>query len=410
MTRRTVLSLPAALPALAAKGDAKIARVVLAPIECRFHKFVAMNSYDRAPKGHTYSNTLVRIQTDQGVEGAGTMGYPLPDAAFHAALKTLIGQAPRALYEWREGLITGRSAVAQETLKTYRHLDGPLFDLIGKLENKPAWRLIGSAVRDRVEVYDGTIYFSDVWFRDRGARAVVEECEEAARKGYKGAKLKLGRGSKWMERDQGLARDIEVCLAVRRALGPEFKILTDANNGYRDDFDRAVRLMEGTAKANLFWIEEIFPENVAMYEKFRAKLDSLGLKTLVADGENCDQPAEFAPYLEPKRLMDVVQLDIRRGGILDNLTLAGMAEKAGAVSVPHNWGSQFGGAMGLQVAKAVRAVNAAEDDRSTSDVLVADGYEFRGGMYTIPDAPGLSFHIDEDAYRLKCKAAETVIA
>jgi L-alanine-DL-glutamate epimerase-like enolase superfamily enzyme len=169
MNRRAFLALTAASAASGAAA-AKIRRITLAPIECRFHKFVAMNSYDKVPKGHTYSNTLVRIQTDQGVEGVGVMGYPTPDPQFHQALKTLIGADPHSLYEMKDGRITGRASAFSGVLSSYRHLDGPLFDLIGKLTSKPAWQLIGPSIRDRVEVYDGTLYFSDVWFSDRGAR------------------------------------------------------------------------------------------------------------------------------------------------------------------------------------------------------------------------------------------------
>ena len=39
---------------------------------------------------------------------------------------------------------------------------------------------------------------------------------------------------------------------------------------------------------------------------------------------------------------------------------------------------------------------AAEDDRSTCDVLIPEGYEFRGGSYSVPDNPGLSVRVDED--------------
>ena len=65
--------------------------------------------------------------------------------------------------------------------------------------------------------------------------------------------------------------------------------------------------------------------------------------------------------------------------------------------------------MGLQLAKAVKPLPAAEDDRSTCDVLIAEGYDFRGGSHAVPDRPGFSIRVDEDVYRLKCKAAEVVV-
>ncbi|MBO0722529.1 MAG: hypothetical protein J2P41_17020 [Blastocatellia bacterium] len=179
-----------------------IKSVALASFEGRFHKFVAMNSYDKAPKGHTYPQTLVRIGTDQGIEGVGVMGYAAATAEFHLSLKRLIGANPLELYEMKEGRIVGRSPIFADILGHYRFLDGALMDLIGKLNGKPVWQLIGKSARELVEVYDGTLYFSDVWFRDRGVRAVIEEAEEAQKKGYRGIKLKIGRGWKWMGKEE----------------------------------------------------------------------------------------------------------------------------------------------------------------------------------------------------------------
>ncbi|HEY6401017.1 MAG TPA: hypothetical protein VI479_06390, partial [Blastocatellia bacterium] len=96
-----------------------IKSVALAPFEGRFHKFVAMNSYDRAPKGHTYPQTLVRIATDQGVEGVGVMAYAAADAEFLKSLKSLIGANPLELYEMKEGRIIGRSPGFADLLGRY---------------------------------------------------------------------------------------------------------------------------------------------------------------------------------------------------------------------------------------------------------------------------------------------------
>ena len=96
MNRRYfLLSLGAANPLrAAARKPVKIRRIVLTPIQGRFHKFVTVNAYDKAPKGHTYDTTLVRIQTDQGVEGVGTMSYGLPDDAFLRDIRALLGAEP----------------------------------------------------------------------------------------------------------------------------------------------------------------------------------------------------------------------------------------------------------------------------------------------------------------------------
>jgi L-alanine-DL-glutamate epimerase-like enolase superfamily enzyme len=377
-------------------------------MEGRFHKFVTMNSYDTAPKGQTYGTTLVRVQTDQGVEGLGAASGAT-DAAFRAAARTLIGPDVLSLCRMEGGRITGRAESYAAVLDKHMHLDGPLFDLVGKLTGSPCSSLIGPAVRDRVEVCDGTVYFSDLWFKDKGVRAVVEEAEEAARAGYLGARLKLGRGWKWMEKKAGLLRDIEVANAVRNAVGPGMKVLVDANNGYRNDFGRAWRLLEGTRQSNLYWLEEVFPEDVELYTKLHARMEAAGIRTLIADGETVGEVKRFEPYLRTPRLIDVVQMDIRRGGFLANLELAKMAKAAGAMPGPHNWGSQIGLFMGLHFAAAVENAAAAEDDRSRCDAIVAEGYSFNKGYYKASRAPGLGIRVDEAVYRRKYQAQETVI-
>jgi D-galactarolactone cycloisomerase len=384
MNRRYFLGALAATVATAGRAQIShtIKRITLAPVECRFHRFVAMNSYDTAPKGHTYANTLVRIITGEGAEGIGVMEYRAPDDAFLKAVRALIGVDPLALYERKGGRIIGRNP-AYPVLKQYRHLDGPLFDLIGKLTSNPAWQLIGPSVRDRVEVYDGTLYFSDVWFPRVGVKACVEEAEEALKRGYRGVKLKMGRGSKWMEREAGTQRDIEVTKAVRRAVGKEMRVLVDANNGYKDYHDHLWRYISETAASNVGWFEEMFPQNVAHYTWLRERMDKAGIRTQIAEGENETEIAAFMPYLKPKKLYDVVQMDIRRGGFVDNAELARVAAEVGAQCVPHNWGSQLGGFMCLHLSRAVKTVPAAEDDRSVCDVVIADGYVFKDGYYTL---------------------------
>lgn len=412
MTRRVFLSTLAASTALRAfaRPQSRITKITLARIQGRFHKFVTMNSYDVAPKGHTYTNTLIRIGTDAGAEGIGVMGYARPNDEYRTALRQLLGSDPLSCFTWNNATIAGRAPAFAGLLAKYPHLDGPLLDLVGKLQGEPVWQLLGPAVRDRVEVYDGTLYFSDVWFKDRGVRAVLEEAEEAVKSGYKGLKFKVGRGRKWMEREAGLLQDVEVLRAARSAVGPDVKVLADANDGFRNDDERAWRLMRETKDVKLYWMEEIFPEDEQRYAALRKRMAGAGITTLIADGENMREPSAFKPYLKSPRLFDAVQMDVRVGGMLANRELAGMAAAAGAISVPHNWGSQVGVLMGLHLAKGVKGVAAAEDDRSTCDVITAEGYEFKDGFYSVSDRPGLGISINREVYEEKYRRGETAIS
>jgi L-alanine-DL-glutamate epimerase-like enolase superfamily enzyme len=245
---------------------------------------------------------------------------------------------------------------------------------------------------------------------EQGVAAVVEEVEESVRSGFKAVKLKLGRGSKWMERAAGDARDIAVIHAVRKAVGPGVIVMGDANNGYLGQFDGLWRMLAQTRADKLHWIEEPFPESIEGYGRLKDKLAEAGMATLIADGENFRHANEFEPYLRPRPLMDVLQLDTRSGGLIANREAARMGEAVGAITIPHNWGSQIGHLMGLHLAKALKAVQWAEDDRSTCDVIVPEGYSLASGTQVVSNEPGLGIRIDANVYQMKCKPTERVLS
>jgi L-alanine-DL-glutamate epimerase-like enolase superfamily enzyme len=151
-----------------------------------------------------------------------------------------------------------------------------------------------------------------------------------------------------------------------------------------------------------------FPQDPALYARLREKMREAGMKTLLADGEDMDSIEGLRPYMNP-RLIDLTQIDIRRAGFLGNREAAEFSARHGALCVPHNWGSQIGGLMGLHLAKAVRNAVAAEDDRSRCDALVAEGYSFRDGHYRVPKSPGLGIRVDERVYNRKYRRGEIVV-
>lgn len=412
MFRRDFLNTLAAVPTLAASRpeSARITRIRVVQATGHFHKFVAMNAYDQAPKGETYEHPLIRIETNRpGVEGIGAGLYAKLDENFFSAVRALVGADPLSLFTMTDGQVTAPASSLEPLLAKYAFLDAPLLDLAGKLTGKPVWQLLGRSVRDTVPAYDGTLYFADVLHPDKGVAAVTDECKESVDAGYKGLKLKLGRNFKWMAPEAGRARDVEVVHAVRKIVGPKIQVMVDPNNGYRD-FDQGWNLVESTAADDLYWVEELFPENVEAYRRLREKMATAGVKTLYADGENFSSAQDFQPYLQPQRLIDVLQLDIRRGGFLGNRALARLGAPAGAQTIPHNWASQTGVLMALHLAKVTPSMPMVEDDRSRLDVLIAEGYRFENGSYTVSNEPGLGIRIDMAKYDRNLKSQERIVA
>ena len=105
--RHFIMSLAAPLAMRAAPaGNVRITRIRVATLQGRFHKFVTMNAYDEAPKGHTYEHSLIRIETNQGVEGIGPAGYAALDGTFFEDVRALIGANPLEIYEMDKDLWT----------------------------------------------------------------------------------------------------------------------------------------------------------------------------------------------------------------------------------------------------------------------------------------------------------------
>jgi L-alanine-DL-glutamate epimerase-like enolase superfamily enzyme len=411
MNRRTfLLTASAGVGAISASSHPVIRRARISLLTGRFHKTVAMNAYDKEPKGPTYQHAIIRLETDQGVEGIGAGTYQLDLNTYADALQFLVGKNPLDLYEMERGSIARAAPPFVDHQRKYQYLDGPLFDLIGKLTKKPAWALLGPAVRNDVDCYDGTLYFSDVMLPARGVSAVADECKEAVNFGFRAVKLKAGRGSKWMERKAGDERDIAIIHAARKAVGPDVLIMVDPNFGYDNDFDGAWRLLEETKADNVYWLEQPFRASVDLYTRLKDKMAAAGIKTLIADGENLKYADQFAPYLKPRRLVDVLQLDSRGSGFLSNRQAAADAEAVGAVSIPHNWASQIGHMMALHMAKACKAVTWSEDDRSTCDVFTPVGYKFGGPKQTVSNEPGLGIEINASVYEKQCRPNEKIFS
>src|SRR5262245_8004224 len=128
---------------------------------CKRPRFVGKNAV-RDVHGDTTSEDVVRIATDQGVEGIG-IGRAAPDVA-----RRLVGHGLDEY--WRPGV---------GVVSPLGRADHALYDLVGKALNVPAWRLFGGHGPERVPVYDGGVYFNDLLpeHQGRGVARLLGEVE-----------------------------------------------------------------------------------------------------------------------------------------------------------------------------------------------------------------------------------------
>ncbi len=363
----------------------RITRVVGFDLPSRRPRFIGKNAR-RDVHGIEATDRMVRLYTNAGVEGLG------PCRAKEEQLRELLGRDPFDFYDRGDTRMTGPLGSGTT----------PLWDLVGKLLNQPVHRLLGGHGPKRVPVYDGSIYFSDLLpeFADRPLDVFKGEIDVGLARGHRTFKVKVGRGGKWMEREEGYRRDIEVLTTIRKHAGPDVRIAVDANDGL--DLERTKRLIEELGEPDLLFVEEMFPYDRQQYLDLRAFLRERKSTTLIADGEGVGTLEEYKPWIEAKSV-DIFQGDMQHYGFEGVLAESAMARPAGAVVAPHNWGSLTGFYMQLQVGRAITNFFAAEEDPLSSPLLITEGYKIKDGRAAVPDSPGCGLSINEDEFRANAR-------
>ena len=365
--------------------DLKITRVVGFDLVSERPKLVGKNSRLDV-HGRRATDRMVRLYTNAGIEGIGNC------RAGKEAVALLLGKNPFQFYRPADRRMDG--PLGTGTM--------PLWDLAGKVLNKPVYELLGGAGPERVPVYDGSIYFSDLLpdYADRPLDRFDQEINMGLDRGHRAFKVKIGRGAKWMPPKEGYARDVAVLKTIREHVGPDILIGVDANNGY--DLEGTKRLLEELSDYQFAFVEEMFPERVDECLELKEFIARHGWKTLVADGETQRNLDAYKPFIAA-RAIDILQGDMNRFGFEGILTEAAWAKPAGVLVAPHNWGSLVGYYMQLHVGRAITNFYRAENDPLSNRVLIADGYELREGTSSVPDTPGFGLKIDEPEFSTAAK-------
>lgn len=362
--------------------DVRITRIVAFDLPLKRAKVAGKNARLDV-HGDTATDAMARFFTNTGVEGIGACRIDEKTA------RGLLGKNPLEFFKQDARRMGG--PLGNGTM--------PLWDLAGKLLKQPAYKLLGGAGTERVPIYDGSIYFADLLpqYADRWQERFREEIDQGRDRGHIAFKIKIGRGSKWMPREEGNDRDVAVVETIRKHAGADAILGVDANNGY--DLAGAKRFIDRTAAANLAFAEEMFEERVEPCLEFKKHFAEKKLKTLLADGETQSKLDPFKPLVEAKAV-DVLQGDMKHFGFEGILDESDMAAPHSILIAPHNWGSLIGYYMQLHVGRAIKNFYRAEHDPLSTDVLVAEGYSIKNGEATVPDAPGFGLSIDDAKFKM----------
>jgi len=344
------------------------------------------------------STTVVRIRTDDGLEGWGetfSVGLQPPEisaSVIENALKPLlIGKDPFSTEVlWNTMYVRtrdfGRKGVVVGAISA---IDIALWDICGKATGLPVWKLLGGAFRDKIQCY------ATGFFRPGGqgqAREMAQEAVRHADAGFSLMKVKLGFG---------VADDIAVMNAIRDAVGDRAGFMIDVNHGYGPA--DAIKLGRALDDFNLRWMEEpVVPEDLKGYRRVRDALD-----IPIAGGE-----AEFSMYgfadLIAAGAVDIAQPDICLAGGFTALKHINVLAQTGGVQVyPHVWGTAIGQYASVHMIASTPTTHYAlyadqplfEYDTSSHPfrtALVDKPLNHQEGWLAVPEVPGLGFKVDLD--------------
>lgn len=192
------------------------------------------------------TNTLVRIRTDEGVEGLGGVSNYTSFSFDRYTAETLRHLTPHLLGAdplRREELMRRlRSRVFPVTPGALAAVDIALWDLLGKVAKLPLYQLLGGA-RDRILAYASTPLLQDV-------PAYLKFVEGLLAQGFRAIKFHA-----WALPD----RDLELARAIRKQHpGPEIAFMLDAENNY--DRLNALRVAEELEDLGFTWFEAPLPD------------------------------------------------------------------------------------------------------------------------------------------------------
>ena len=343
-------------------------------------------SWDSRPRA-SFTIAIVRVRTDDGLEGVAA-GDSMGGFSEHADL--FLGQDPRD--------IERHHAVLDNLC--FHHgrwwpLDIALWDLRGKIEGQPVFRLLGGA-ENRVRAYASTALRRDEAASRDLAQALVGQ-------GFRAIKLRCSTDD-WR-------RDIARFAAVRDAVGPGIDLMVDCNQGWRMPWDTAPAWELATAREvarvfaalDIYWMEE--PLHRGDYAGMTALRAETGFR--IAGGEVTRESHEFRTLIE-RDCLDVLQPDcVFVGGITGGARIAAAARSAGLEFTPHTWGS---GLILLANAHLTVGVGGApylefpfdppDWVPSRRDFYLKEHIETDDeGWLTLPDRPGLGAVLDEDVLR-----------
>ncbi len=339
---------------------------------------------------------IVRIQTDEGLEGIGEASMLSSDPVVVALLN-----------EWAENYLIGKDPLAGQVHWTRLHQDNQgrggrlfstalsgvdiaLWDLKGKILDIPIYQMLGGPYQRQLRVY------ANGWYTNPAhPDHIAEEAKHVVAMGYTAMKFDpFGRIAYTTISPQEAQLAVDRVAAVREAIGPDVDILIEVHA--RFNVYTAIELAKRMEQYRPFWYEEpVSQENVSEMKQVR---DRIGIP--VATGERLYLKFPFFDLVR-NEAADILQPDIcNAGGITELQKIAAMAESQHVMMAPHNTNSAVGTVAELHLDAAMPNFLIQEYHAEFYEphyFKVIQGLpRQKAGYVSLPDGPGLGISVDDE--------------
>jgi len=350
----------------------------------------------------TFDAAILRIETDDGIVGWGEGKNAAGSAGNYATLVRLLNEdfGPRIIgrdpadvtFIWEDlynGVRAEKAAAAGHampemarrglTVAAISAIDIALWDILGKADGKPVWKLLGGRKADRMQAYA-----SGGW---ASADKIGEQLQSYVDAGGFGT-VKMRVGAMDANPHASAAR----VKAARKALGPDVELAVDAHGTFTvATARRFARLVED---CDLAWFEEpIIADDKAGIAEVRATIP-----IPVSTGES--EATRFAfRDLALMRAADIFQPDPAFcGGISEAMRIGTIASAFNLRLAPHLWAGAPCFFAGLHVCAASPASFAIEFSLGANPMIhdiIDESVVAKDGMIEFPEKPGLGFTMNE---------------
>ncbi len=193
---------------------------------------------------------VVKVTTAGGLVGWGESHHGRAHTAVAKLIETTLSQlilgmeATDVVGVWAKiyKMQLGSHGMGAACCLAMSGIDCALWDIRGQAAGMPIYKLLGGSLKG-VPAYAGGVSLGY-----QPPAELIAELQPHLDAGYKAVKLRVGDSP---------ARDIERIRAVRKHIGEDIAIFTDANTGYSVADARAA--MPAMEELNVAWLEEPFP-------------------------------------------------------------------------------------------------------------------------------------------------------